>query len=108
VPVLARRIEAAGIPTVPVTMMPDLADHLLAPRTLGVQFPYGHPFGMPGDAGMHRRVLEAAATLLAGAAKPGTRVDLDIEWPVPAKEAYRTWQPEEPSPIVAYFLRQRA
>jgi D-proline reductase (dithiol) PrdB len=107
VPVLARWIEAAGIPTVVVTMMPDLAEALLAPRVVGVEFPFGHPFGMPHDRRMQRRVLEAALTVLSGAPRPGTRVDVDIEWPVPLREAYRSWQPAEPSPIVAHLFRGR-
>lgn len=101
---LARRIEAAGVPTVVVTMMPDVADALLAPRVVGVEFPFGHPFGMPGDAETQWRVLGTALHVLAGAARPGTRVDVDVEWPQPTKEAYRSWQPEEPSPVVQLML----
>jgi D-proline reductase (dithiol) PrdB len=108
VPVLARWIEAAGIPTVTVTMMPDLADALLAPRVVGVEFPFGHPFGMPGDRPLQRRVLDTALTVLSGAARPGTRVDVDVRWPVPLREAYRSWQPDEPSPIVSLLLRSRS
>ena len=85
-------------------MMPAVADQLLAPRVVGVPFPFGHAFGMPGDHAMQRRVLTTALSVLSGAARPGTRVDLDIEWPVPLKEAYKSWQPEEASPIVAAFL----
>ena len=107
-PVLARRIEAAGIPTVIVTMMPLTAVQLIAPRVVGVEFPFGHPFGRPGDREVQRTVLEIAVTVLAGAAEPVTRVDIDIEWPQPRGEAYRAWQPAEPSPIVAELLRQRA
>lgn len=103
-PVLARLIEAAGIPTVTVTMMPDIAAALLAPRIVGVEFPFGHPFGMPGDRAMQRAVVESALTVLSGAAAPGTRVDVDIEWPVPRAAAYKSWQPEEASPIVAMML----
>jgi hypothetical protein len=104
VPVLARRIEAEGIPTVVVTMMPDVAEALLTPRVVGVEFPFGHPFGMPHDQRMQRRVLETAATVLAGAGRFGTRVDVDIAWPQPRGEAYKSWQPAEPSPIVAQLL----
>jgi hypothetical protein len=104
VPVLARRIEAAGIPTVVVTMMPATASTLVTPRVVGVEFPFGHPFGLPGDERLHRRVLETAVEVLAGGNAPGTRVDLDIEWPVPLREAYKSWQPSEPSPIVAAML----
>jgi hypothetical protein len=49
-------------------------------------------------------VLETALTVLAGATTPGTRVDIDIEWPQPRGEAYKAWQPAEPSPIVAQLL----
>jgi len=105
--VLARRIEAAGIPTVLVTMMPDVAESLLTPRVFGVEFPFGHPFGLPGDLRLQRRVLEDALVVLSGAGGPATRVDLDVEWPVPLREAYRSWQPAEPSPIVAQMLKRR-
>jgi hypothetical protein len=104
VPVLARRIEAAGIPTVVLTMMPDVAQWLLAPRVVGIEFPFGHSFGMPHDDVTHRRVLETAVTVLAGAPAPGTRVDIDIAWPQPRGEAYKSWQPAEPSPIVKLLL----
>jgi hypothetical protein len=104
VPVLARLIEAAGIPTVTVTMMPSVAATLLAPRTVGVEFPFGHPFGLPGQRDMQRTVLDTALTVLAGAAASGTRVDIDIEWPQPRGEAYKAWQPAEPSPVVKMLL----
>ena len=106
-PVLARWIEAAGIPTVTVTMMPSVAEERLAPRIVGVEFPFGHAFGMPHDRVMQRRSLELALRVLAGATKFGTRVDLDLEWPVPLREAYRAWQPKEPSPIVRKLLESR-
>jgi hypothetical protein len=107
VPVLARWIEAAGIPTVIVTMMPALAEERRAPRIVGVEFPYGHAFGMPDHKAMQRRVLELALRVLAGAPAFGTRIDLDVEWPVPLREAYRAWQPKEPSPIVRQMLEAR-
>ena len=87
-----------------VTMMPAAAEERLAPRVVGVEFPYGHSFGVPGDRAMQSAVLELALRVLAGAAAPGTRVDLDVEWPVPLKEAYRAWQPKEASPIVKVLL----
>ncbi len=98
---------------------------MLAPRVVGVEFPFRHPFGMPHDRPMQRRVLETAlthptksaplhrdfagtpGTVLSGASRQGTRVDVDVEWPVPLRVAYRAWQPEEPSPIVALMLQGR-
>jgi hypothetical protein len=90
-----------------VTMMPSVAEARRAPRIVGVEFPFGHPFGMPHDSDMQRRVLELALRVLAGAPAFGTRVDLDIEWPVSLREAYRSWQPKEPSPIVRKLLEAR-
>ena len=107
-PVLARWIERVGIPTVTVTMMPAVAEERMAPRIVGVEFPFGHAFGMVHDQAMHRRVLEPAVRVLAGATRFGTRLDLDLEWPVPLREAYRAWQPKEPSPIVKKRLDARA
>jgi len=104
VPVLARVIEAAGIPTVTVTMMPVFADRALLSRTVGVPFPFGQAFGPVGDDDTHRIVAEAAVRLAASATEPGARVDLDLEWPVDPKTAYRAWQPPEPSPIVEAML----
>jgi D-proline reductase (dithiol) PrdB len=102
--VLARWIEGAGIPTVVVTMMPAVAEERRASRVVGVEFPYGHAFGMAGDRSMQRQVLELALRVLAGASAPGTRVDLDLEWPIPLREAYRAWQPKVASPIVKLML----
>jgi hypothetical protein len=88
-------------------MMPVVAERLLAPRIVGVEFPFGHPFGLLGHRAMQRQVLELALRVLAGAPRPGTRVDIDIQWPQSRKEAYRAWQPKEPSPIVAKLLGRR-
>ena len=43
-----------------------------------------------------------------GDGEGGTRVDFDLEWPVPLREAYRAWQPKEPSPIVKKLLESRS
>ncbi len=107
VPVLARHLERAGIPTVLVTMMPDVAEKLDTPRIVGVEFPFGHAFGPADDRYTQRRVLETALTVLSGASEPGVRLDVDIEWPVEAREAYKAWQPAEPSPIIAQALDSR-
>ncbi len=103
---LARTIEATGIPTVTVTMMPDLASKTRVSRVLGVGFPFGQVFGMVNDLDMQRQVAEAAVHLLEQAQEPETRQDLEIEWPIDAKTAYKAWQPPEISPIVAANLEQ--
>jgi len=52
--------------------------------------------------------LELALRVLTGASAFGTRVDCDIQWPVPLREAYRAWQPKEASPIVKKLLESRS
>ncbi len=106
-PVLARIFEAAGISTVLVTNMPYWAEKIGTPRTVGVEFPFGHMLGRPGDRETQMQVILAALALLAEAQAPGEVRDLEIEWPQPFDEAKRDWQPEEPSPIVKMMLEQR-
>jgi hypothetical protein len=104
--VLARTLEAAGLSTVTITMMPGYAVAVGIPRVVGVEFPFGHPIGMPGDPAMQLIVLRAALRLFHEARAPGSRLDVDIEWPVEQSVAYKAWQPREPSPIVAWFKEQ--
>lgn len=105
-PVLARVIEQAGISTVMVTPMPDLAERAGVPRFLGAEFPYGHSLGHAGDREEQLLVIRTALRLLAEAEAPPARRDLDREWP--DFDAWKkAWQPPEPAPIVR-VLRERA
>ena len=92
--------------TVLVTMMPYWAERMGVPRTLAVEFPYGHPLGRPGDRDMQMAVIRAALSLLEQARVPGETRELDYEWPQPLDEAKRDWQPLEPSPIIKMMLEQ--
>lgn len=104
---LARVIESAGIPTVTVTMMPDLAEKFRLSRVVGVEFPFGHSFGTPHNDDLMLTVANAAVQALEEAGGAGYRLDVEAKWPVPDEVAYKTWHPPEPSPIVAVMLRQR-
>ena len=104
-PVLARAVENVGIPTVIVTMMPELAERYGLPRIVGVEFPFGHAFGMPNDAAMQLTVARTALSLYERKDLPA-RQDVAIAWPVDFKTAYRAWQPKEASPIVAMMKAQ--
>jgi hypothetical protein len=98
--VLARSLEAAGFSTILVTMMPYWAEKVGAPRTLAVEFPFGQTLGQPGHAAQQMRVIREALAVLDTAASPGTIIHSAETWPVPQKEAYKAWQPPEPSPII--------
>lgn len=105
-PVLARAFEAAGLSTVTVTMMPGHAARAGIPRAVGVEFPFGHPLGRPGDAATQLAVIRDALRTLESAVRPNTVVPLSYEWPEPQEIAYKSWQPREMSPIVRYMREQ--
>lgn len=99
-PVLARTFEVAGLSTILVTQMPFWAEKMGVPRTLAVEFPFGHVLGQPKNREMQIRVIRQALEVLESADEPGTIVHSQETWPVPQKEAYKAWQPEERAPIV--------
>jgi len=114
VPVLARTLESAGLSTILVTMMPFWAEKVGVPRTLAVEFPFAHTLGQPGNAAQQMRVIRQALAVLEEADQPGTIVHSDEVWPEPTKDAIKSWQPLEPSPIIQVLgpkireiLRQR-
>jgi hypothetical protein len=98
--VLARTLEAAGFSTVLVTNMPFWAEKIGVPRTLAVEFPFGHMLGQPHDTAQQVQVIHQALEVLETTEAPGTIVHSPEMWPVPQKEALKDWQPEKPSPIM--------
>ena len=71
VSVVARELESRGIPTVSISLIPELSEIIGAPRTLAVHFPFGAPCGDPGNGELHRAVLVEMLKLLEGAKAPG-------------------------------------
>jgi len=110
VPVLARVIEAAGIGTVVVTMVPYLAEASGTPRIVAVEFPFGHSLGHAHDRDEQLRVIRDALRALQEIKQANTAVHLPYEWP--DFDYWRTaWHPPEPPPIIQWLreqARQRA
>ncbi len=102
---LARVFEEAGLSTVLVTNGPFFSG-IGVPRTVAVEFPYGHMLGYPNDRAMQMQVIEAALTMLEEAKEPGELRELDIEWPQEFDAARKEWHPSEASPIVKMMLDQ--
>jgi hypothetical protein len=75
-----REIERAGIPTIGVSIVRSYSEQVRPPRTVFLRWPYGHPFGEPGNAAQQRAVLRAAFKALVEITEPGTIVDLPYRW----------------------------
>lgn len=105
--VLARYFEKSGFSTVVVTMMPYWSKMKGIPRTVGVEFPFGHPFGLPHQMNMQKNALNHAIRMLESEIDPGEVWEFDMEWPQPFEKAYDASHPKEPSPIIKY-LRKKA
>ncbi len=104
---LARSFEAAGLSTVVVNMMPVWGERLGTPRTLGVEFPFGHTLGMPHDAALQTRVIRAALDLLTEARPPGPVIaHFDEPWPGDFDHWKKAWHPLEPSPMIRWLREQ--
>ena len=84
-----------------VTMMPIWAEKVGAPRSLAVEFPFGHSLGEPGNEEQQMRIIRQALAVLESAEKPGTIAHSDEQWPQSIEQAIKAWQPEEPSPVIA-------
>ena len=57
-------MEGSGIPTVSMTLMPEITRKIRVPRALSVPFPLGFPLGAPNDPAAQREVLRASLALL--------------------------------------------
>ena len=98
--------EEGGISTILVTMMPSWAERYGVPRAVAVEFPFGHPLGLPGRQGMQATVIKDALKVLEEATEPNTIVHLEHAWPEDETQWRRKWQPAAASPLIAKYLDQ--
>ncbi len=77
---VARHLEANGIPTVIVGSARDIVEHCGVPRFLFTDFPLGNPCGRPCDAEMQRRIVGHALDLLESATCARTTVQAPFVW----------------------------
>lgn len=61
---IAAELERAGIATVCLILLREIAEKVRPPRALAVAFPHGYALGKPHDAELQREVLTAALALL--------------------------------------------
>jgi D-proline reductase (dithiol) PrdB len=103
---VARVIEAAGIPTVTLNMIWVYQKLVGMPRVAAIEHPFGRPYGDVGDAATQRAVLEAALAVFETAREPGHVEHLPFTWHEAPEET--RWHPAEPSPIIELIRKRRS
>jgi D-proline reductase (dithiol) PrdB len=77
---IARIIEAAGVPTLCMTSAWDISHAVAPPRSVFVHHPLGHQTGAPGDAAGQRALVRAALEAGLSIRQPGEIVELPQRW----------------------------
>lgn len=62
-------IEKAGIPTVSVTLLPEITARVSPPRALVVDYPFGYPLGEPDNPELQTRIILSALGMLAAVSR---------------------------------------
>jgi D-proline reductase (dithiol) PrdB len=78
---VARYLEANGMPTVIVGSARDIVEYCGVPRFLFTDFPLGNPCGPPGRRDLQRVIAGQALDLLGSARAPRTIKRSDVVWP---------------------------
>ncbi len=77
---VARHLEAHGIPTVVMGCAKDIVEHCGVPRLLFSDLPLGNSAGKPFDVESQRRTLELALRVLETAPAARTTVQSPERW----------------------------
>ena len=80
VSLLARHLEANGIPTVIMGCAKDIVEHAGVPRFGFSDFPLGNSAGRPFDVDSQTQTLELALRVLESAPGPRTTVQSPPRW----------------------------
>jgi D-proline reductase (dithiol) PrdB len=80
VSLVARHLEANGVPTVVMGCARDIVEECGVARFMFTDFPLGNPCGKPWDAEMQRSIVEIALNLLDRAWMPRTTVQTPFRW----------------------------
>ena len=80
VSLVARHLEANGIPTVVMGCAKDIVEHTAVPRFLFSDFPLGNSAGKPHDVTSQAFTLELALRVLEQAPGPQTTVQSPLRW----------------------------
>jgi D-proline reductase (dithiol) PrdB len=88
----ARGLERAGLPTVCLATVREIAEQIRPPRAAALRFPFGRPFGRAGEAHLQGAILNDLLRVARTADRPGRIAELPYRWQGPvdalAPDAY--------------------
>lgn len=73
-------IEQSGIPTISITVRPEITAHANISRACYLRFPTGNPVGPPNKPDLQRTILSAVLEQLTLIQQAGTIVELPYRW----------------------------
>jgi hypothetical protein len=77
---IAREIEARGIPTISMSSAYSITASVNPPRAAYLDFPLGHTAGKPNDIPVQRKIMIDTLSALDGIQAPGTIRELNYQW----------------------------
>lgn len=87
---IAREIEAAGVPTISMTSAWDITAAVGPPRAVYVHYPLGHQSGIAHDLANQVAVVRAGLELGAAITRAGTILRAPFRWNAPGDEGWET------------------
>jgi len=86
---IARALEARGLPTLSMSCLWEVSQAFKPPRTVFLDFPLGCPAGKPNEAGLQRDILRTALNAAPQFGDPWKMVELAFQWSV---DGNRDWE----------------
>ena len=107
---IARHLEANGIPTVILGSALDIVEHCGVPRFVFADFPLGNPCGKPYEVDMQRSIVTACIELFETADRPRTTTRIPYRWSEDEswRARYLEVRPEDVAELAARGAERRA
>jgi hypothetical protein len=87
---IARAVESAGIATVSMIGLKEIAEKVRPPRTVYLKWPFGHPLGEPCNRAQQLTAIRYALRALYDVRRPGAILEPGWRW---RRERYQ--EPED-------------
>ena len=85
---IARALEARGLPTLSISCLWEVSQAFKPPRTVFLDFPLGCPAGKPNEADLQRDILRAALIAAPQFGDPWKMAELAFQWSAGGNRAW--------------------